>query len=94
MNIVGNGADNMGEPAAPARDRLLATGATVNGVVLGGDPDVADYYRRNVAGGAGSFVIATTAADTLIEVMHRKLLLDLVAGARTFAEPCRAHRVR
>jgi hypothetical protein len=80
INIIGNGRDNMGEPAAPARARLLAAGATVNGVVFGGDPKVADYFGRDVAGGAGSFVIAAGSADSLAEVMHRKLLQDLVAG--------------
>jgi hypothetical protein len=70
----------MGEPAAPARARLLAAGATVNGVVFGGDPKLADYFGRDVAGGAGSFVIAAGSADSLAEVMHRKLLQDLVAG--------------
>ena len=70
----------MGEPAAPARERLLAAGATVNGVVLGGDATVVDYYRSDVAGGAGSFVIAASGAEGLAEAMRRKLVMDLVAA--------------
>ena len=80
LNVIGNGADNMGEPAAPARERLLAAGATVNGVVLGGDAAVVDYYRSDVAGGAGSFVIAASGAEGLAEAMRRKLVMDLVAA--------------
>lgn len=80
VNVIGNGEDNMGEPAAPARERLLAAGATVNGVVFGEDAEVADYYRRDVAGGAGSFVIAANGAEGLAEAMRRKLLMDMVAA--------------
>jgi hypothetical protein len=82
VNIIGNGTDNMGEPASAARARLLDAGATVNGVVFGGAPAVAEYYRQEVAGGAGAFVIAADGAD-LSEVMRRKLLLDLVAALGT-----------
>ncbi len=80
VNVLGNGRDNMGEPAAPARSRLLDAGITVNGVVFGGDPDLAAYYRSDVAGGAGAFVITAEGPDTLAETMRRKLLRDLVAG--------------
>lgn len=80
VNVIGNGPDNVGEPAVAARDRLLAAGAIVNGVVLGGDPAVADYYRREVVGGAGAFLIVGVAAPSLIEAMRRKLIMDLVAA--------------
>lgn len=80
VNVIGNGPDNVGEPAAAARDRLLATGAIVNGVVLGDDPAVADYYRREVVGGAGAFLMTNSVAPTLTEAMRRKLIMDLVAA--------------
>jgi hypothetical protein len=80
VNIIGNGADNVGEPAAPARARLLETGATVNAVVTGDEPGLAEYFRQNVAGGAGAFVIAASGAEALPELMRRKLLRDLVAA--------------
>ena len=46
VNIIGNGTDNVGEAPAGARERLVAAGGTVNGVVLGDDPLMLDYYRR------------------------------------------------
>lgn len=79
VNVIGNGADNVGEPAMAARDRLLAAGATVNGVVVGGTREDADYYRREVAGGPGSFVVLAELPGALLDVMRRKLVLDLVA---------------
>lgn len=79
VNLIGSGADNVGEPAAAARDRLLARGARVNGVVVGGAREEVDYYRSEVAGGPGSFVMAVDGSAALVELMRRKLLRDLVA---------------
>jgi hypothetical protein len=81
VNIVGNGADNLGEPAAAARDRLVASGATVNGVVLNGEPAVVDYFLAEVAGGPGAFVMVAEGTGPFDELMRRKLLPDLMAAA-------------
>lgn len=82
VNIVGNGRDNMGEDAAPARDRLLAAGTTVNGLVLDGDADAEAYFLSRVVGGPGWFVLAAESGADLEAVMLRKLLGDLVAELR------------
>jgi Protein of unknown function (DUF1194) len=79
--VIGNGADNMGEEAAPARDRLLRSGATLNGVVFGGDTETIAYFRDQVVGGTGAFLIAADGSTAVLEVMRRKFLQDLVAGA-------------
>jgi hypothetical protein len=79
VNMVGDGADNVGGVAAEARDRLVEAGVTVNGVVVGDDAGVLDYYRREVSGGDGAFVMVATAPDRVVEVMLRKFLRDLVA---------------
>jgi Protein of unknown function (DUF1194) len=80
VNVLANGSDNMGEAAAPARDRLLAVGATINGVALGGDPELPAYFRTEVAGGADSFVMQAPAAHDLADMLRRKFLRDLVAA--------------
>jgi Ca-activated chloride channel homolog len=82
VNIVGNGEDNVGEDAEVARDRTVDAGAIVNGVVLGGDPVVLDYYRRQVVGGPGAFVMSTGAPATMANVMARKFLYDIVMNTR------------
>ena len=82
VNVIGNGADNMGEEAAAARDRLVAAGATVNGVVLGEDPEILAYFRHEVAGGDAAFVMRAATAGALTGLMRMKLLRDLVAAAR------------
>jgi hypothetical protein len=79
VNIIGNGRDNLGEAPAAARDRLLATGATVNGVALGIDAALLDYFRSEVIGGSASFVLSAETEDALIDVMKIKFLRDLIA---------------
>jgi hypothetical protein len=83
VNIVGNGTDNMGEPAVAARDRLLGMGASLNAVVFGfgADGAVLDYYRDEVAGGPGAFVLTAKGGEDIAEVMRRKFLQDLIAAA-------------
>jgi Protein of unknown function (DUF1194) len=84
VNIVGNGEDNVGEEAQVARERFIPMGGTVNGVVLGADPLVFDYYRQQVIGGPGAFVISTGEATSLVEVLTQKFLNDFVVAARRF----------
>jgi hypothetical protein len=81
INIIGNGEDNVGEDAGIARDRVVDMGGIVNGVVLSEDPAVLDYYRQEVMGGPGAFVLSTGDAASLVEVLRRKLLNDLVVAA-------------
>jgi hypothetical protein len=84
VNVIGNGPDNMGEPAVAARDRLLAGGVTLNAVALGGAPELVAYFRAEVAGGPDAFVLPSPAGAAMADLMRRKLLGDLVAaGAPT-----------
>ena len=91
VNIIGNGQDNVREGPEPARDVLIAMGGTINGVVLGNDPTVVEYYRQRVIGGPGAFLMSANDADTITEVLVRKFLLDIaIKGAdddtRRFSE--------
>jgi len=80
INIIGNGPDNVNEDAQAARDIALSLGFTVNGVVLGHDPDLIAYFQHNVAGGPGSFVTHVSTAETMADVFRRKFLKDIVIG--------------
>ncbi len=80
VNIIGNGPDNMGEEAGAARDRLLASGVTVNALVLDGTEEAEDYFRTEVVGGPGTFLMVGDSNLDLEEVMLRKLLGDLMAA--------------
>lgn len=56
--------------------RALGTVATIRW----GSGSIGDYYRRDVIGGPGSFVIEATDHTAFGEALKRKLLLELLAG--------------
>jgi Ca-activated chloride channel homolog len=79
LNIIGNGEDNLGENPEHARDRLLSFGSSINGVVLGKEPAVLDYYRRYVVGGPGAFYLFADDPNSIAKILELKLLYDLNA---------------
>ena len=82
LNIVGDGVDNFGKDSDAARDQAVAAGITVNGVVIGGSPDVVGHYRDHVIGGDGAFVMDISDPTTVFDAMNRKFLFDVASAAR------------
>ena len=81
INIVGNGEDNVGENSAVARDRFVARGGTINGLVLGQDAAMIAYYRDRVIGGRASFVMSIDRNSAMADAFVRKFLGDIVADS-------------
>jgi hypothetical protein len=77
INVIGNGWDNVGEGPRAARDRVIAAGGTINGVVLGLDPILMSYYRGNVIGGPGAFLLSAGDPTAMTDVLARKFLYDI-----------------
>jgi Ca-activated chloride channel homolog len=77
INVIGNGWDNVGEGPRAARDRVIATGGTINGVVLGFDPVLMSYYRGNVIGGPSAFLLSVSDPTAMTDVLARKFLYDI-----------------
>lgn len=80
INVSANGTDNVAEDPRAARDRALAAGMVVNGLVIGGGNGLADYFGTHVRGGAGSFVLEVAQPAGLVDAMVEKLLRDLIAA--------------
>lgn len=81
INIVGNGKDNVGEDPGQARDRFVGRGGTINGVVLGEDAAMAEYYRDWVVGGRAAFVMSIRWNAVMTDAFVRKFIGDIVAQA-------------
>lgn len=79
INIVGNGPDNSGAGPGGVRDLLSELGVTTNALVVGGDPDLTEYYRNYVIGGAGSFVLEVSQPEDFRDSMVLKFLMDLIS---------------
>lgn len=78
INIISNGVDNVGEQAWLARDRAIAQGNTINGVALGRDRSIYEYFKREVIGGPQAFVLAANDPEHLVEVLARKFTSEIV----------------
>jgi len=78
IDISGDGANNRGRPADEARDGAIAAGITINGLpILAMEPNLADYYRDNVIGGPGAFMIVAESYEQFAAAVLRKLMLEI-----------------
>jgi hypothetical protein len=97
IDVAGDGTSNQGRLVTEARDAAVGAGAVINGLaiynkkaaMIGGylamhtNPPggLAQYYRENVIGGPGSFVVQIDDFRTFGEAMMRKLVNE-IADAR------------
>jgi Ca-activated chloride channel family protein len=86
INIVGNGPSNSGMEPAKARDAALDAGQIVNGLVIGyGLAADVSYYRTNVVGGPGSFVMQVANPQEMTEAFLAKFRLDVAGSSEVTA---------
>jgi len=90
IDVCGDGTNNAGREVGQARDDALHSGVTINGLAIINDHPVswtyahvqppgglANYYRENVTGGPGSFVLEVHDFHTFGEAMTRKLISEI-----------------
>jgi Protein of unknown function (DUF1194) len=90
IDVCGDGTNNAGREVAEARDDALKAGITINGLAIINEHPVswtyahvqppgglAKYYRENVTGGPGSFVLEVHDFSTFGEAMTRKLVDEI-----------------
>ncbi len=80
INVLSNGVDNNGHDPRIVRDQAIRLGVTINGVVFGNLPDLPDYFRRNIVGGPGAFLMTVRKPADLPVVLEKKFWQDLIAG--------------
>jgi hypothetical protein len=92
IDVCGDGTNNAGRDVAEARDDALKAGIVINGLAIINDHPVswtfahvqppgglANYYRENVTGGPGSFVLEVHDFASFGEAMTRKLISEIAA---------------
>jgi hypothetical protein len=92
IDVCGDGTNNAGRAITEARDQALAAGITINGLAIINEhpaswtfahvqpPGGLDaYYRQNVAGGPGNFVLVVRDFQSFGEAMTRKLVREIAA---------------
>ena len=94
IDVSGDGTNNAGRDIGQARDEALALGITINGLVilsetpLPWNPEhtnppggLAKYYRDNVTGGPGSFVLEAKDFNSFGQAIIKKMIAE-IADAR------------
>lgn len=88
IDISGDGMADFGPPPAAARDPIAAAGITINGLaILTEEPWLEDYYRRNVIGGPGAFVLAARNFASFADAILRKLVQEVATSKRPSPRP-------
>ncbi|TMJ04030.1 MAG: DUF1194 domain-containing protein, partial [Alphaproteobacteria bacterium] len=97
IDVSGDGTNNSGRDIASARDEALAKGVTINGLVILSDTPLPwnpehtnppggldEYYRRNVTGGPGSFVMVAENHNSFGQAIVKKMIAEIA-----WVEPAR-----
>jgi hypothetical protein len=92
IDIAGDGTNNSGRDAMQARDDALANGMVINGLAIINDRPASwsfahvqppggldNWYRANVTGGDGSFVIAIHDFHDFADALTRKLATEIAS---------------
>jgi hypothetical protein len=83
IDVSGDGSNNNGRSVTAARDTTVAAGIRINGLpILSLEPTLDIYFRENVIGGPGAFVVAAASYETFAEAILLKLVLEIADGAR------------
>src|SRR5437762_8279319 len=90
IDVSGDGTNNSGRAVTEARDQAISQGVTINGLAIINDkPNLGYsahtqppgglplYYRQNVIGGPGAFLLQVENFDTFAEAMTRKLVTEI-----------------
>jgi hypothetical protein len=90
IDISGDGTNNSGRDVGLARDEAVAQGVTINGLVILSDrpmawnPEhtnppggLANYYRANVVGGSGAFVVVAEDFNSFGQAIVKKLIAEI-----------------
>src|SRR5882757_4083800 len=90
IDVSGDGTNNSGRDVTLARDEAVTQGVTVNGLVIlserpmAWNPEhtnppggLANYYRTNVVGGPGAFVIVAEDFNSFGQAIVKKLIAEI-----------------
>ena len=81
MDISGDGSNNSGRSVTRARDEAVKTDVTINGLpILAWEPYLDEYYKDNVIGGPGAFMIVAKDFDTFADAILKKMIIEIAAG--------------
>ena len=94
VDVSGDGTNNSGRPVRDARDEAVTAGITVNGLaIINEHPNpgyfahtqppegLPEYYRQNVVGGPGAFLMVVQDFNSFGEAITNKLVNEIAAAS-------------
>ena len=92
IDVSGDGRSDLLVPTTSARDRAVARGVAINGlVILGNEPGLIRYYRENVIGGAAAFVMTADSFETFAAAIVTKLIREITDSPAVASAPPAPH---
>jgi hypothetical protein len=83
IDVSGDGSNNRGRSVTKARDEAVAADIVINGLpILAWEPDLDYYYKQNVIGGPGAFMIVAKDFDTFADAILKKMIIEIAANGR------------
>jgi hypothetical protein len=79
VNLISNGEDNVSDGPQIVSARMRAAGVVINAVLMGPSATIDEWYRVNVTGGIGSFIMRIDASEDVAAAFRSKFILDLSA---------------
>ena len=92
IDVSGDGTNNSGRPVLDARDETVTAGITINGLaIINEHPNpgyfahtqppegLPEYYRQNVIGGPGAFLLVVQDFSTFGDAITNKLVSEIAA---------------
>jgi hypothetical protein len=95
IDVSGDGTNNSGRDVIRARDEAVAKGVTINGLVILSEPlsfnadhtnppgGLDNYYRNNVIGGPGAFVMVAQNFNSFGQAILNKLIAEIAQARMT-----------
>jgi hypothetical protein len=78
IDISGDGSNNRGRSVTRARDEAVAADVVINGLpILAWEPELDYYYKENVIGGPGAFMIVAKDFDTFADAILKKMIIEI-----------------
>ena len=83
IDISGDGSNSNGRSVTRARDEAVAADVNINGLpILAWEPYLDRYYKENVIGGPGAFMIVATDFNTFADAILKKLIIEIAMNVR------------
>jgi Protein of unknown function (DUF1194) len=83
IDISGDGSNNGGRSVTRARDEAVAADVNINGLpILAWEPNLDRYYKANVIGGPGAFMIVATDFSTFSDAILKKMIIEIAMNVR------------